>query len=221
MRKKYFKSILAVIVIITLMKTNLIKVLADDLQLPTNVILEGNAEGIVFIDGNDVFLEDPHMLPGDTVSRTLILDNKYTSEYEIYLRAEKVNPKEEFDLLEKLELVVEYEDKTMYKGPATGENEEEDSQYSMVENIYLGKLNPGEKKTLNAKALLPGETIGNEYKNKKAEVNWIFTAICKENPEDPDEDSELPQTGQPFGVTSQILVASVAILGGLKLKKIK
>lgn len=154
---------------------------------PPNVELLGNANGIVFIPGDQPFLEFNNMLPGDKLKRKLIIENKFTDSYEIYLRAERLSPKEEFDLLERLNMTVKYEDETIHHGDALGEQ-------SLKENILIGTVNPNEKKELIAEVELDGESTGNEYKNKKGEVKWVFTAVRKLAPPQPP-----PNTGGSNG----------------------
>jgi len=137
---------------------------------PPNVELEGNANGIVYIPGNEPFLEFRGMVPGDKIKRRLVLSNKFTDSYEIFMRAERISEKEEYDLLEKLKMKIDHNDGNLHEGDATGE-------HSIKENVSLGKINPGESKELVAEVDLDGQSTGNEYKNKSGEVKWIFTAV--------------------------------------------
>lgn len=168
---------------------------------PPNVELLGNANGIVFIPGDKPFLEFNNMLPGDKVKRKLIIENKFTDSYEIYLRAERVSPKEEFDLLEKLNMTVKYEDETIHHGDALGEQ-------SLKENILIGTVNPNEKKELIAEVELDGESTGNEYKNKKGEVKWVFTAVRKPAPPGGSNGSNQGQAGGSIGSNSSDVATS-------------
>ena len=81
-----------------------------------------------------------------------------------------VSKKESYDLLEKIELKVIYDGNCIYDGFVSGQN-------GLENNIYLGEVKPGESKKLEAFAEFPGKEAGNEYKNKKAQVDWIFTAV--------------------------------------------
>lgn len=137
---------------------------------PPNVELQGNADGIVFISGDEPFLEFKGMVPGDKIKRRLVLSNKFTDSYEIFIRAERISEKEEYDLLEKLKMKIEYNNSTLHEGNATG-------AASIKGNVSLGKINPGENKELVAEVELDGQSTGNEYKNKSGEVKWIFTAV--------------------------------------------
>ena len=217
MQKKFKKAVLKIFMtIIVVSQMSLIYTFAADVELPSNVQLVGNADGIVLIPGEGNFLESHSMLPGDSISRQLVLKNDYSSEYEIYVRAERVDNNEEYDLLNMLQLTIDYDGEKIYEGPASGEKTND----SMTENISLGILKRGEEKILNARVLLPGELVGNEYKNKTAQVNWIFTAVRKEKVEPPITNPELPQTGEDFGSFAvQGILAVGIILIGIKLIK--
>lgn len=144
---------------------------------PSNVKLEGNSDGIVFISGDEPFLYKENMLPGDTVSRKMILKNNYTDSYFVYLKGERISKEEPYDLLDKIYVNITYENKSIYNGKILGKNKES-------REIPLGLIKPGEEKQLTATATLDGDAIGNEYKNKEVEVNWIFTAVRIPNEND-------------------------------------
>ena len=145
-----------------------ITVLADD-TVPSNVILDGNANGIVFIPGDELFLENKDMLPGDTISRSMTIRNRRDDSYKLYLRAEKMTEDKEDDLFNVLSLKITYKGKIIYEGNASGID-------GMSSNIDLGIFNPGDVKELQAQVNFD-KNAGNEYKNKIAKVNWIFTAV--------------------------------------------
>lgn len=149
----------------------------------SNIKLEGNAKGIVFIPGEEPFLYGPNMLPGDKIQRSISIDSKYNVPYELYMRAERVTAKEKYDLLQKIKLKITYHGEKIYEGPVSGED-------GLLKNIDLGKVNPKESKYLNAEVVLDGSTTGNEYKNKFGEVNWIFTAV---NTSVEDDDKNPPE----------------------------
>lgn len=190
---------------------------------PPNVELEGNADGIVYIPGDEPFLEFKGMVPGDRIKRRLVLSNKFTDSYEIFIRAERISEKEEYDLLEKLKMKIEYNNSTLHEGDATG-------AASIKENVSLGKINPGESKELVAEVELDGQSTGNEYKNKSGEVKWIFTAVrtpgedkptgedtsnnnqSNNNPSGTNSSSKPPKTGDNGILVYLIVIASCFIV---------
>ena len=97
--KNYLK-----VIVMTLSLLLLVNVNAFAETLPSNVKLEGNANGIVVIPGDKMFLYKDNMVPGDEVDRTMTIDNKYDVPFDLYLRAERVTPKEQYDLLTKLQV---------------------------------------------------------------------------------------------------------------------
>ncbi|MDU1855251.1 MAG: LPXTG cell wall anchor domain-containing protein, partial [Clostridium baratii] len=115
--------------------------------LPSNVKLEGNSDGIVFISGDEPFLYKENMLPGDTVSRKMILKNNYTDSYFVYLKGERISKEEPYDLLDKIYVNITYENKSIYNGKILGKNKES-------REIPLGLIKPGEEKQLTATATL-------------------------------------------------------------------
>lgn len=185
---------------------------------PPNVELEGNSEGIVYIPGDEPFLKFNNMLPGDKIKRSLIMNNKYSESYEIFLRAERINEKEEFDLLEKLNMNILYDNKLLHDGDATGAP-------SIEENTSLGIVNPGEKKELIAEVTLDGPSTSNEYKGKEGAVRWVFTAVRIENtdgdntvkPTPPNNSNNNtstrpPQTGDNGILNYLLVIGALAIL---------
>ena len=190
--------------------------------LPPNVKLVGDSNGIVFVNGDEPFLCKYNMLPGDSVERTMTLKNVHKDPYDIYIRAERVTKSKQYDLLKKINLVVKYDGNIIYNGPIA-------SKEGLSNDIFLGKVKPGEEKKLEAEAVFDGKTIGNEYKNKYAEVEWIFTAIKipeqiinKENNYNLNNkkiNGILPKTGYKNFYFIGILIASIGIISILKKDK--
>ena len=58
-----------------------------------NIELQGNANGIVFIQGDEPFLWSDNMLPGDKFERSILLNNMHDNSYKIFMRAERVSKK--------------------------------------------------------------------------------------------------------------------------------
>lgn len=170
-----------------LLFTRLDAVHAVTTTLPSNAQLIGEAEGLISLPEDNLFLFQENMAPGDSIERTMIIQNEYEYAYDLFLRAERVSEKEEYDLLTKLELSVYDGDQLIYEGPASGED-------GMVKDISLGTYEPGEKTNLYAIVELDGPSTGNEYKNKYAEVNWIFTAVRAEESEKDPVKPEAPAT---------------------------
>ena len=141
-------------------------------ELPSyNITLDGDRIHFIYTkDNSDKFLQGKNMMPGDSVSGTLTIENHLKEPFNVFLRAERVGKKEKIDLAKVLNLVVNYNGNNVYNGSVSGEA-------WLRKDIYLGVVKPGERKTLEAKAILDGNATDNKYKNKKLDVNWVFTAI--------------------------------------------
>lgn len=132
--------------------------------------------GIIKIDMNSnninvneekIFLEDLDMNPGSSVENTLIIENNYDFAYSLYMSAKRMTDEEEYDLLKVIDLEITFGNEVIYKGPIINNKSEE--------RILLGVFQPDSSKSLKAVARL-NDDIGNEYKNKYVEVDWLFTA---------------------------------------------
>lgn len=220
--KSCLRKILVVTSLLSIITT--IKVDADTLA-PPNVQLLGNANELVYIPDDDLFLQHPNMIPGDYIRRTLEIKNKHKYPYELFLRAERVSTKEEYDLLDKLDLKISYKDEVIYDEAVNGEDK-------LIKGISLGVFTPGQEENLIAEVKLDGVSTGNEYKNKSAQIDWIFTAVRSEdeihdndketldksdqspNDLESDEDdmlSESPKTGED-GIFIYVILGITSIL---------
>ena len=176
--------------------------------VPSNVILDGSAKGLVSIP-SDTFLEFLDMMPGDKESGTIFIHNTDDSPFELYLKAERMTSQQEFDLLDHIALKVNYQDEVIYEGPMSGEEGLEDS-------IYLGTFNPNQEAELVAEIMLDGETSTENYGNQIAQVNWIFTALRENDkePTQPDKPTSIPSQSKPVspgtGDSSVILYVGLA-----------
>ena len=134
-----------------------------------DIKIEGNASGLVTIPDTDDFLVKDNFLPGDTAEGTIKLTNNYDYPYEVFLKADDIEKKSDVDFAKQLHLKIDEDSKDVYEGELQGEDR-------MAKEISLGVINPGETRVLNAKVTLDGISTTNEYKNKYASVQWIFTA---------------------------------------------
>lgn len=208
---------------------SIITIQGDALEkAPPNVELEGNANGIVYIPGDEPFLLGEEMVPGDKITRTLEIKNKYDKSYKLYLKAERVTPRETYDLLDVINLKITHKDEVIYEGAVSGE----DGMIEHIdlgtynpgdEHIYLGTYNPGDEENLIATvefdpSISPADA---NYWNKKAQVDWIFTAQATEDTSKPItppsgnkpfEDIGSTQTGDT-NILPYVILGGVSVLG--------
>lgn len=137
--------------------------------ITNNIVIEGNADGLVTIPDVEDFLTKENFLPGDSAEGIIKLSNNYDYSYEVFIRAYDIENKSDLDLAKQLKLEISKDGERIYNGELQGEK-------TMENKISLGVINPGEAKELFVKVTLDGESTGNIFKNKYASIQWIFTA---------------------------------------------
>ncbi|MCI5727717.1 MAG: hypothetical protein MR274_09470 [Clostridium sp.] len=193
---KILKKVLSVSLLYVVISQVLFNYSANAEVTESNIIIEGNAEGLVTIPETEDFLQKDKMLPGDEVKGTIKLQNNYDYEYEVFLRAEDSEKKSDISLINMLDLKLSIDGKSIYNGILNGNGQ-------MDKDISLGIIKPGESKTIDASVVLNPEKTGNEYKNKYASIEWIFTAVREEEKEGPP--IELPQEPEKTGDNNSII----------------
>ncbi len=134
----------------------------------TDMELRGDASGLVLLPPGGKLFDLQNMVPGDTRTAKLTINNSYNRYYDLWMHAEIVeNP--EPGLLAQLVLTAKLGDETIYEGSAEGFP-------SSANKLHLGRFQPGQGGELTAAVHLPGPETGNEYQGTTARVNWIFTA---------------------------------------------
>ena len=196
------------------------------------VSYQGGAEKFVFLPGSsytdtDLFDGFKNVMPGDTLTQTVEVRNRFlsTGSVRIYLRAvahdEQTNPLSEAvaasgetvatmsDFLSQLHMEVWQGDSCIF----TGSPDELDG---LKNNVLLGTVARFKSTTLTIKLEVPAE-LGNEYANRVGEVDWVFTA------EELDPQGN-PKTGDTSNLTLWIVVmvvclVAIAVVAFLVLKK--
>ena len=152
------------------------------------VTYEGNGN-FTFGPGSDMsdttlFKDLEGAMPGDVLTQKItVTNNSDQSDYvNIYLRAEphdegsnpletKVKDTETVatmtDFLQQLQMKVEQDGKVIFESSP-------DKPAQLTENVLLGKFHKGDCKELIVTLTVP-ITLGNEYANRRGEVDWVFT----------------------------------------------
>lgn len=157
----------------------------------TVTITDGEGDYIEFAPGTtysdtSLFPNFEGVMPGDTIDEKITVTNNATDcDYvKVYVTAkphdEQENPLQPAvkgegenqetvasmeDFLKKLSMTVKKGDETLYSGDPVG---------SPGNNVYLGTLNPGDSVVLNVQLSVPID-LGNEYADRRGEVDWVFT----------------------------------------------
>lgn len=171
------KNIIKVLVILILLLFGItIRGVAAELT-PSSVTIGKDGFKFLYTSNNNssnIFLKKYGMLPGDSVNGSFTIFNQLKEPFKVYFKAERLGEKEEVDLRRVIHITIKEGDKYIFNDTLMKEDE-------MAKSIYLGILNPKEKKVFDVKATLDPKATDNKYKNKKVEDQWTFTAIGTED----------------------------------------
>lgn len=179
------------------------------------VTYEGGAEKFVFIPGSeysdsDLFENFKDVLPGDTLTQTIRVQNDTDKQVRIYLRAESVSDIHK-DFLSQLNMVVECKDKEIFDA-------EPSKTAQLTNNTLLGTFKKAGSTELTVTLTVPAE-LGNEYMGAIGVVPWTF--MVEEIPEDPSvHTGDWFQAGLWIGAAA-LLAAAVIVLIVLQRKRRK
>ena len=179
------------------------------------VTYEGGAEKFVFIPGSeysdsDLFENFKDVLPGDTLTQTIRVQNGTNKQVRIYLRAEPVEDMYE-DFLSQLNMVVECKDKEIFDA-------EPSKTAQLTNNTLLGTFKKAGSTELTVTLTVPTE-MGNQYMGAIGVVPWTF--MVEEIPEDPSvHTGDWFQSGLWIGAAA-LLAAAVIVLIVLQRKRRK
>ena len=179
------------------------------------VTYEGGAEKFVFIPGSeysdsDLFENFKGVLPGDTITQTIRVQNASDKQVRIYLRALPVSDIHK-DFLSQLAMTVDCKDKEIFDAAAS-----ETAQ--LTNNTLLGTFKKAGSTELTVTLTVPAD-MGNEYMCAIGVVPWAFTV--EEIPEDPSvHTGDWFQAGLWIGAAA-LLAAAVIVLIVLQRKRRK
>ena len=155
---------------------------------------------------NELFFDVKDMLPGDTITKYIRIYNSsdidYTLSYDAYRFENQMTKKGEVDLLDVINLEITKSgdklEEPVFKGKIFDEN-------TNKQVINLGTIKSNQKPVIFRATVTMDPNAGDEYKNKEAEISWIFKAEGDEkinppdNPPDapPDNPSDDPKNNPP------------------------
>lgn len=183
----YLLSVTAVICIVA---ASYFIIAKSDYAFAKDLKISGNENGLI-VEPDSTLYNVTNMNPGDSNGAKIDVQNNYQYPFELYMKAEKVTDgsmDDGADLCKKLVLNVSCDDKIIYSGPISGFD---------GNSIYIGKFASGDAKSIKSSVSLDGPDTGNEYQNKTAKVNWVFTVNVDNSQQTgtTQTSSNMPKTG--------------------------
>lgn len=123
----------------------------------------------------DIFMHHTDMIPGSSYTDELIIENKTTTNYKLYLRV--VNKKQSAlsnELLDNIEMIIYLNDNLIYDGYAKGVDYK-GTGVNLQDAIYIGEYSPLVTSKLLVKTKLNTE-YSNTENNEFAYIDWEFVA---------------------------------------------
>lgn len=178
--------------------------LADD----ASVIYRGRSSAFDFAPGSeysdtDLFANFKNVMPGDTLTQTITVENRSSKKVRIYLQAKEGVSEEDAELLSQLHLTVRSQNGTIFDAAA-------DEKGGLARPRLLGTFKTKGKTQLTVTLEVPIE-LDNAYMNRIGTIPWTFMMA-----EMPDDDS--PHTGDWFqpalwlGAAAMLICAVMIVL---------
>ena len=183
-----------------------------------NVTYNGNAKDFIFAPGSeysptDLFADFKDLMPGDSVSQKITIDNDISKEVKIkiYMRSLGADQQSQ-EFLSQLSLTVVQDGKTnLFDAPAS-----ETAQ--LTDWVYLGTLYSGGKIDLDVTVSVP-ITLDNDFQDAVGKLTWEF--MVEELPVETTDPRPTGDNSNIYVAMTVMSVSAAALSVVLALKKKK
>ena len=183
-----------------------------------NITYDGNAKDFIFAPGSeysptDLFADFKNLMPGDTISQKITIDNDISKEVKIkiYMRSLGADQQSQ-EFLSQLSLTVVQDGKTnLFDAPAS-----ETAQ--LTDWVYLGTLYSGGKIDLDVTVSVP-ITLGNDFQDAVGKLTWEF--MVEELPVETTDPRPTGDNSNIYVAMTVMSVSAAALSVVLALKKKK
>lgn len=186
----------------------------------SSVTFEGKSQGFA-LDGHnqltatDLFGNFKNLMPGDSVSETITIQNvaRDCDYIKLYIRAVPHGSGNGLsgEVAEIEDSVASMQDflsqlyMEVYQGSSRIYSGSPDELDGFRDNVYLGRYKKNQGTTLTVTLNVPAD-LDNEYAFRAGEVDWVFTVECY------DESGKLIQTGQNNWPIAVLLALGVVVM---------
>lgn len=186
----------------------------------SSVTFEGKSQGFA-LDGHnqltatDLFGNFKNLMPGDSVSETITIQNvaRDCDYIKLYIRAVPHGSGNGLsgEVAEIEDSVASMQDflsqlyMEVYQGSSRIYSGSPDELDGFRDNVYLGQYKKNQGTTLTVTLNVPAD-LDNEYAFRAGEVDWVFTVECY------DESGKLIQTGQNNWPIAVLLALGVVVM---------
>ncbi len=178
---------------------------ADMVQINSNAIVEYENSANLYLDVPENFFSKlGHILPGDSISETVSINNKKETNIEYFVSTEKLDGVSEngLELLEKLKLKIISGNGVIYEGKLVD-----------LDNVSLGTYTPKSESNFEFIITVPSE-LGNEYANIYSAIKWNFSVSEgeKEPEKAPEKKPEEPKPESPQTGDTKFMIAIIVFV---------
>lgn len=164
-------------------------------QLPEGVVI-GDNDGLNAKKNGEYFVNLKNVQPGQKWEKTISMMNmEKDSVYSLTMQISPPVVSGPLDLSKEIQMVITYEGKTLYEGPASGVSKDKDFQNNRME---FGTFKSGDSRAFNVTYEMPGNYTKEDFLEKSIMDNvWTFYAIKPQQDNTPKKKTSgiLPQTG--------------------------
>lgn len=167
---------------------------AEVTHIPDGFVI-GDNRGISVTKNGNYFFDLDNLLPGDVITRNLVIQNNRQDDYVLTLRIEAKSTKGPVDLIEKMAMSFTLDKELIYQGNL--------AKKSGITDIEFGLIKAGEKLSAAIELMVKKDIPWEDFKAGESEaiVTWQFNA-ARDQPLPGTEGKEieksvikLPQTG--------------------------
>lgn len=170
-------------------------------ELPPGIVI-GDSNGLDATRNGEYHVNVNNVMPGKNWHTTIsIINMEKDIPYRLSMIIEPSIVSGKLNLSEELEMVINYDGKKIYQGPASGISETKNLQNTPID---LGVFKSGDSRALEVEYSLSGEFTNQDFEQKNTMTNvWTYSAVKEKNiPDTPDDLNpskyfgKLPSTGE-------------------------